>query len=78
MVRFADELAPLLPFPSIPSQVSNIVDVDPLFLELAQYPPALQLTHDAFGCGAFHLCQSNFIARPKESPEHARMDFVSG
>jgi len=50
----------------------------PLFLELAQYPPALQLTHDAFGCGAFHLCQSNFIARPKESPEHARMDFVSG
>ncbi len=58
--------------------MANIVDVDPLFTELAQYPPALQLAHDAFGCGAFHLCQSNMIARPQEDPAHAHLDFVSG
>lgn len=47
-------------------KLANIVDEDPLFLELALYPPAMQLSHDAFGCGAFHLNQSNLVARPQE------------
>lgn len=59
-------------------KVSNIVDVDPIFLELAMYPPALQLAHDAFGCGAFHINQSNFIARPREPEGFSRLDFLSG
>lgn len=47
-------------------KVANIVDAHPCFLELAMYPPALQLAHDAFGSGAFHLNQSNCVARVRE------------
>jgi len=40
------------------------------------YEPALQLAYDTFG-PTFHLCQSNFISRPKENVVIERADFVS-
>jgi len=55
-------------------KVANIVDEDPVFRELMMFDPALQLTYDVFG-PTFHLCQSNFISRPKE--EIPRTDFVA-
>jgi hypothetical protein len=58
-------------------KMQNIVDVDPVFLELAMYPPALQLSYSAFGSGMFHINQSNFIARPREAVP-AALDFLAG
>jgi ectoine hydroxylase-related dioxygenase (phytanoyl-CoA dioxygenase family) len=53
----------------------NCVDLDPAFLKLMMYEPALQLAYDVFG-PMFHLCQSNFVSRARE--EVRREDFVSG
>jgi ectoine hydroxylase-related dioxygenase (phytanoyl-CoA dioxygenase family) len=53
----------------------NCVALDPAFLKLMMYEPALQLAYDAFG-PMFHLCQSNFVSRARE--EVRREDFVSG
>ncbi len=46
----------------------NCVDLDPAFLRLVMYEPALQLTYDAFGA-MFHLNQSNFVSRVKEAED---------
>jgi ectoine hydroxylase-related dioxygenase (phytanoyl-CoA dioxygenase family) len=46
-------------------KLHNIVDHDPAFIELLMYEPALQLAYDCFG-PAFHLCQSNFVSRPRD------------
>lgn len=46
----------------------NCVDLDPAFLRLVMYEPALQLTYDAFG-PMFHLNQSNFVSRVKEAED---------
>jgi len=53
-------------------KISNIVDVDPVFLELTMYEPALQLAHDCFG-PLFQLCQSNLVSRPRD---HRIDDFL--
>jgi hypothetical protein len=53
----------------------NCVDLDPAFLRLMMYQPALQLAYDAFG-PMFHLCQSNFVSRARVSTR--TLDFVSG
>lgn len=52
----------------------NCVDADPAFRRLMRYEPALQLAYDVFG-PMFHLCQSNFISRPRDNRSVA--DFVS-
>ena len=57
-------------------KIANVVDAHPTFLELAMYPPALQLAYDSFGCGAFHLNQSNCVARVREAGLPA-FNFVS-
>lgn len=53
----------------------NCVELDPAFLKLTMYEPALQLAYDVFG-PMFHLCQSNFVSRARE--EVQREDFISG
>lgn len=55
-------------------KVMNCVAEDPVFQELMMYEPALQFTYDVFG-PTFHLCQSNFISRPKEDTPQA--DFLA-
>eukprot|EP01120_Amphizonella_sp_Union-15-10_P012251 TRINITY_DN5409_c0_g1_i2.p1 TRINITY_DN5409_c0_g1~~TRINITY_DN5409_c0_g1_i2.p1 ORF type:complete len:290 (-),score=46.90 TRINITY_DN5409_c0_g1_i2:48-917(-) len=45
---------------------SDIVTLDPAFRKLMLYKPALQLSYDVFG-PMFHLCQSNFFTRKKDS-----------
>jgi ectoine hydroxylase-related dioxygenase (phytanoyl-CoA dioxygenase family) len=58
-------------------KMHNCVVLDPAFLALVMYEPALQLTYDAFG-PMFHLNQSNFISRVKEeNQEAARKDFAA-
>jgi ectoine hydroxylase-related dioxygenase (phytanoyl-CoA dioxygenase family) len=52
----------------------NCVELDPAFLELMMYEPALQLAYDVFG-PMFHLCQSNFVSRAREELRAA--DYVS-
>lgn len=52
----------------------NCVDADPAFRRLMRYEPALQLAYDVFG-PMFHLCQSNFVSRPRDNRSVA--DFVS-
>lgn len=46
-------------------KLQNIVDRDPIFVELMMYEPALQLAYDCLG-PMFHLCQSNLVSRPRD------------
>ena len=60
--------------PAVSVKVMNCVDADPAFRRLMMYAPALQLSHDVFG-PMFHLCQSNFVSRPRDGRSVA--DFIS-
>lgn len=55
-------------------KASNCVALDPAFLDLAVYEPAMQLAYDALG-PVFQLNQSNFQSRQREP--QARDDFLS-
>ncbi len=65
--RIADEMRTARPGTTSVKQ-QNCVDLDPAFLRLVMYEPALQLAYDAFG-PMFHLNQSNFVSRMKEAAD---------
>ena len=55
-------------------KVPNCVDTDAAFRELMMYEPALQLAFDLLG-PIFHLCQSNFVSRPRDRTSSS--DFIN-
>jgi len=55
-------------------KIADCVGKDAAFKELMMFPPAVQLAYDSFG-PIFHLCQSNFISRPKDVA--ALSDYIS-